>query len=248
MVKYSPQDGVPAAASDDRPPPSATTLPGLAKEDDTQSPGGADATTPITLKSVYPIQETVSVSIAAIDNGLAFPHKHPDQWRSYPYGWASLPLSSVAFSAELRASLVPLLSDTAFWENLEIALQDVFKMDKDYDETLWRRQWALIRGQGFNILKTLRKEGSTPLQLVSMERVMIFEVCPSFDTFIPKRKIIHSIVCDDDNNINRIANGIGIDRRWKQTWRLCAWKDHSCSRARATPIWSKPLTRARRRR
>lgn len=26
--------------------------------------------------------------IAAIDNGLAFPFKHPDSWRAYPYHWA----------------------------------------------------------------------------------------------------------------------------------------------------------------
>ena len=29
--------------------------------------------------------------MAAIDNGLAFPHKHPDNWRAYPYHWAWLP-------------------------------------------------------------------------------------------------------------------------------------------------------------
>jgi hypothetical protein len=27
--------------------------------------------------------------IAAIDNGLAFPFKHPDQWRSYPYSYSA---------------------------------------------------------------------------------------------------------------------------------------------------------------
>lgn len=27
------------------------------------------------------------IEIAAIDNGLAFPFKHPDSWRAYPYHW-----------------------------------------------------------------------------------------------------------------------------------------------------------------
>lgn len=26
------------------------------------------------------------IKIAAIDNGLAFPFKHPDEWRTYPFG------------------------------------------------------------------------------------------------------------------------------------------------------------------
>lgn len=29
------------------------------------------------------------IKIAAIDNGLAFPFKHPDSWRAYPYHWVS---------------------------------------------------------------------------------------------------------------------------------------------------------------
>ncbi|RZC39129.1 phosphatidylinositol 4-kinase type 2-alpha [Asbolus verrucosus] len=38
------------------------------------------------------------ISIAAIDNGLAFPYKHPDSWRAYPYHWAWLPQAKVPFS------------------------------------------------------------------------------------------------------------------------------------------------------
>lgn len=29
--------------------------------------------------------ELPEIKIAAIDNGLAFPFKHPDSWRAYPY-------------------------------------------------------------------------------------------------------------------------------------------------------------------
>ena len=29
-----------------------------------------------------------TIDIAAIDNGLAFPYKHPDAWRTYPYSWS----------------------------------------------------------------------------------------------------------------------------------------------------------------
>ena len=36
-----------------------------------------------------------SIEVAAIDNGLAFPIKHPDSWRAYPYHWAWLPYAKV---------------------------------------------------------------------------------------------------------------------------------------------------------
>ena len=38
------------------------------------------------------------IQVAAIDNGLAFPIKHPDSWRAYPYHWAWLPYAKVSSS------------------------------------------------------------------------------------------------------------------------------------------------------
>jgi len=49
------------------------------------------------------------VKIIAIDHGLAFPFKHPDQWRSYPYYWARLPQAKVPFSPRIRAEILPKL-------------------------------------------------------------------------------------------------------------------------------------------
>lgn len=54
------------------------------------------------------------VSIAAIDNGLAFPYKHPDSWRAYPYHWAWLPQAKIPFSSETRELVLPLLGDMNF--------------------------------------------------------------------------------------------------------------------------------------
>ena len=31
--------------------------------------------------------KSAEIDVAAIDNGLAFPIKHPDSWRAYPYHW-----------------------------------------------------------------------------------------------------------------------------------------------------------------
>ena len=36
-----------------------------------------------------------TIKIGAIDSGLAFPWKHPDEWRSFPFGWLFLPLTII---------------------------------------------------------------------------------------------------------------------------------------------------------
>lgn len=52
-----------------------------------------------------------SIKVAAIDNGLAFPFKHPDSWRAYPYHWAWLPLAKVPFSQEIKDLVLPKIRD-----------------------------------------------------------------------------------------------------------------------------------------
>jgi hypothetical protein len=47
-----------------------------------------------------------SIQVAAIDNGLAFPIKHPDSWRAYPYHWAWLPYAKVSASLTTVHDLV----------------------------------------------------------------------------------------------------------------------------------------------
>lgn len=98
MIKY-----VSSATSS---PPSAGT-----------SRGGATAKNKIAVPSI---------SIAAIDNGLAFPFKHPDSWRAYPYHWAWLPQAKVPFSQELRDHVLPSLSSADFVDSLCEELRELF--------------------------------------------------------------------------------------------------------------------------
>ena len=44
-------------------------------------------------------EEASFIKIAAIDNGLAFPYKHPDQWRTYPYSWSWLEMARKPYAA-----------------------------------------------------------------------------------------------------------------------------------------------------
>lgn len=112
------------------------------------------------------------IQIAAIDNGLAFPFKHPDSWRAYPYHWAWLPHAKVPFSQEIKDLVLPLLSDLNFVEELCNDLLDLFKQDKGFDRGLFEKQMSVMRGQILNLTQAL-KDGKSPVQLVQMPAVIV---------------------------------------------------------------------------
>ncbi|KAJ8365345.1 hypothetical protein SKAU_G00141760 [Synaphobranchus kaupii] len=87
------------------------------------------------------------IKIAAIDNGLAFPLKHPDSWRAYPFYWAWL--------AQAKEDLY-----------------ELFKKDPGFDRGQFHKQIAVMRGQILNLSQAL-KDGKTPLQLVQMPPVIV---------------------------------------------------------------------------
>lgn len=112
------------------------------------------------------------VRIAAIDNGLAFPFKHPDSWRAYPYHWAWLPHAKLPFSDETKQLVLPLLSDMNFVQELCDELHLLFKQDKGFDKGLFERQMSVMRGQVLNLTQAL-KDGKSPVQLVQMPCVLV---------------------------------------------------------------------------
>ena len=94
------------------------------------------------------VSEEPSISVAAIDNGLAFPIKHPgtvvnifvhnnakyfspsDSWRAYPYHWAWLPCAKVPFSQDTKDLLLPKVSDMNFVQDLCDDLHELFRVSK----------------------------------------------------------------------------------------------------------------------
>ncbi|KTF83521.1 hypothetical protein cypCar_00021908, partial [Cyprinus carpio] len=112
------------------------------------------------------------IKLAAIDNGLAFPLKHPDSWRAYPFYWAWLPQAKVAFSQETQELVLPKLSDPNFIKDLEEDLYELFKKDPGFDRGQFKKQVSVMRGQILNLTQALR-EGKTPLQLVQMPPVIV---------------------------------------------------------------------------
>lgn len=115
------------------------------------------------------------VNLAAIDNGLAFPYKHPDNWRTYPFGWADLPNVHVPFSQNLSKRMLGILHDRDRWDALVEQLRDVFRLDVHFRERHFQRQMAVLRGQLRNIVDCLSVAGKTPHDLISMEPILVQE-------------------------------------------------------------------------
>ncbi|CAF1333960.1 unnamed protein product [Adineta steineri] len=116
---------------------------------------------------------TNEIHIAAIDNGLAFPFKHPDEWRAYPFHWAWLQFAKIPFSEEIKSLILPSLSDMNYVQH-EICddIQRLFSQDKHYDRRLVERQLSVIRGQILNLAQAMR-DGKSPFQLVQMPGVVV---------------------------------------------------------------------------
>ncbi|PWN45884.1 hypothetical protein IE81DRAFT_296908 [Ceraceosorus guamensis] len=115
------------------------------------------------------------IALGAIDNSLAFPHKHPVGIRSYPMGWLYLPVDLIGgpFSASTRASLIPMLSSPRWWLHTVRGLRDIFQRDEHFDAKLFERQMALMRGQGWNLLQSLRSEDEGPLELCARQKQVV---------------------------------------------------------------------------
>ena len=115
------------------------------------------------------------VHLAAIDNGLAFPYKHPDMWRSYPYGWLSLPISTLPFTEETRQHFLTLLTNTSWFRETIKELRSLFERDVDFSERMWEKQVAVMRGQIHNLIVCLKKRGYGPAQLCDMPNIVVWE-------------------------------------------------------------------------
>lgn len=117
--------------------------------------------------------QTHDILIAAIDNGLAFPFKHPDEWRTYPFHWAWLPQSKIPFSEEIKSLVIPLLSDLNFVQHeLCDPIQDLFLRDRRSNPRVVERQMSVMRGQIVNLVQAM-KDGKSPFQLVQMPGVIV---------------------------------------------------------------------------
>ncbi|KAJ6636240.1 Phosphatidylinositol 4-kinase type 2-beta [Pseudolycoriella hygida] len=156
--------------------------------------GTSNSVIPNGFEKDWNVIEMPTIEIAAIDNGLAFPFKHPDSWRAYPYHWAWLSQAKVPFSKEIKDQILPLLSDMNFVEELCMELYELFKQDKGFDKGLFERQMSVMRGQILNLTQAL-KDSKSPVQLVQMPAIKDFiEPFVLVNSALPKQESIFLLV------------------------------------------------------
>jgi len=116
--------------------------------------------------------KVTQITIAAIDNGLAFPFKHPDEWRAYPYYWAWLSFAKKPFSDRIRDLVLHQLSDMNFVQELCDELYTLFSSDKGFDRNIFEKQMSVMRGQILNLTQAL-KDKKSPQQLIQMPAIIM---------------------------------------------------------------------------
>ncbi|KAI0081899.1 hypothetical protein K474DRAFT_1748215 [Panus rudis PR-1116 ss-1] len=140
------------------------------------APGQMPSTNQSYFPSNVPYTQRPHIHIAAIDNSLSFPHEHPKGWRSYTYGWLFLPVTIIGrpFSQRTRDHFLPLLTSKAWWAETTYELRKLFAVDPDFHPKMFRRQLAVIKGQAWNIVQSLKHE-VCPLELTRRTKVLVWD-------------------------------------------------------------------------
>jgi len=129
------------------------------------------------------------VTIGAIDNSLSWPWKHPDAWRSFPFGWLFLPVSLIGhpFSEKTKEHFLPLLTSKQWWSETQVALRHCFEQDSDFQEKMFARQIAVMKGQAWNVVETLKTPDHGPLELTRRARVCVWDDLVEIPVAVPMR-------------------------------------------------------------
>ncbi|KAH9815745.1 Phosphatidylinositol 3- and 4-kinase [Teratosphaeria destructans] len=134
--------------------------------------------------------EKATPRIGAIDNSLSWPWKHPDAWRSYPFGWLFLPVSLIGrpFSERARNHFLPLLTSKEWWRDTQIKLRACFEIDADFKERMFARQMAVMKGQAWNVVEALKTTDHGPLELTRRSRVLVWDDIVEIPVAVPLQR------------------------------------------------------------
>ncbi|KAF2127799.1 phosphatidylinositol 4-kinase-like protein type II subunit alpha [Dothidotthia symphoricarpi CBS 119687] len=164
-----------------------------------------------TSRSNTPMQSTPTpgVTIGAIDNSLSWPWKHPDAWRSYPFGWLFLPVSLIGqpFSPATRKHFLPLLTSKQWWSDTQSALRTCFSQDADFKERMYAKQIAVMKGQAWNVVETLKTPDHGPLELTRRARVCVWDDVVEIPIAVPLRATSSEMRRKNEQQQRRGRNG-----------------------------------------
>ena len=112
------------------------------------------------------------------------------KWRSFPFGWLFLPVSLIGqpFSQRTRDHFLPLLTSTKWWSETQMALRRVFSQDADFKEKMFARQVAVMKGQAWNVVETLKTPDHGPLELTRRARVCVWDDLVDIPVAIPMQR------------------------------------------------------------
>lgn len=108
---------------------------------------------------------------------------------SFPFGWLFLPVDLIGrpFSQKTRDHFLPLLTSTAWWSQTQHALRKVFQLDPDFQEKMFSRQIAVMKGQAWNVVETLKTPDHGPLELTRRAKVCVWDDLVDVPVAVPMR-------------------------------------------------------------
>lgn len=152
-------------------------------------------------------EKNTQMVLGAIDNSLSWPWKHPDAWRSFPFGWLFLPVDLIGrpFSQKTRDHFLPLLTSTAWWSQTQLALKRVFQVDEDFQERMFAKQIAVMKGQAWNVVEALKTPDHGPLELTRRAKVCVWDDLVDVPVAVPMR------VTSSEMRRNALATHASVD-------------------------------------
>ena len=91
------------------------------------------------------------------------------------------------FTQKTRDHFLPLLTSTKWWSETQFALRRVFSQDSDFQEKMFARQIAVMKGQAWNVVETLKTPDHGPLELTRRARVCIWDDLVDVPVAVPMR-------------------------------------------------------------
>lgn len=91
------------------------------------------------------------------------------------------------FSEKTRNHFLPLLTSTEWWSQTQHSLRKVFQLDPDFKERMFARQMAVMKGQAWNVVETLKTPDHGPLELTRRAKVCVWDDLVDVPVAVPMR-------------------------------------------------------------
>lgn len=91
------------------------------------------------------------------------------------------------FSEATRKHFLPLLTSKQWWSDTQLALRKCFSQDADFKERMYAKQIAVMKGQAWNVVETLKLPDHGPLELTRRARVCVWDDLVEIPIAVPLR-------------------------------------------------------------